>query len=115
MHLLRGYLCDTSLCDVKCHYKRIYFDISHWRRLVKNIGWANQNIGGQKMVKSDKCMGISQLLGGTCPGCPPKSVPMTSVNKIMHSKLKALLVICPRAHVEPANRCLLIDNRWHGC
>src|SRR6218665_2941277 len=46
----------------------------HWRRLVKNIGWANQNIGGQKVVKSDKCMGVSQLLGGTCPGCPPKSV-----------------------------------------
>jgi len=41
-------------------------------RLVKNIGWANQNIGGQKVVKSDKCMGVSQLLGGMCPGCPPK-------------------------------------------
>ena len=36
----------------------------HWRRLVKNIGWTNQNIGGgQKVVKSDKCMGVSQLLG----------------------------------------------------
>jgi len=23
------------------------------------------------MVKSDKCMGVSQLLGGMCPGCPP--------------------------------------------
>jgi len=23
----------------------------HCRRLVKNIGWANQNIGGQKVVK----------------------------------------------------------------
>jgi len=33
---------------------------------------ANQNIGGQKVVKSDKCMGISQLLGGACPGCPTK-------------------------------------------
>jgi len=38
--------------------------------------WANQSIGG-KVVKSDKCMGISKLLGGTCPGCPPpKSTPM---------------------------------------
>ena len=36
---------------------------AHWRRLVKNIEWANQNIGRQKLVKSDKCMGISQLLG----------------------------------------------------
>jgi len=44
----------------------------HWRRLVKNIGWANQNIEGQKVVKSDKCMGVSQLLGG----CPPKFTPM---------------------------------------
>src|SRR6218665_2442844 len=44
----------------------------HWRRLVKNIGWANQNIGGQKVVKCDKCMGISQLLGRHVPGLPPK-------------------------------------------
>jgi len=56
----------------------------HWRRLVKKIGWTNQNIGGQKVVKSDKCMGISQLLGACacsapqvyaygnlCEACPP--------------------------------------------
>ena len=42
----------------------------HWRRLDKNIGWANQNIEGEKVVKIDKCMGDSQLLGDTCPGCP---------------------------------------------
>jgi len=35
----------------------------HWRRIVKNIGSANQNIGGQKVIKSDKCTGVSQLLG----------------------------------------------------
>ena len=36
----------------------------HWRKLVKNIGCANKNyIEGQKVVKSDKCMGDSQLLG----------------------------------------------------
>jgi len=29
------------------------------------------------VLKSDKCMGVSQLLGGTCPGCPTqKSTPM---------------------------------------
>src|SRR6218665_3974115 len=33
----------------------------HWRRLVKNIGWAYQNIGAEG-GKSDKCMGIPQLL-----------------------------------------------------
>ena len=43
---------------------------SHCRRLVKNIGWANPNNGGQKVVKCDKCMGVFQLLGDTCPGCP---------------------------------------------
>src|SRR6218665_2691503 len=49
-------------------------------RIVKNIGWANQNIGVQKVVKSDKCMGVSQLLGGAWPGCiPPKSPPMSEV------------------------------------
>src|SRR6218665_2560757 len=43
----------------------------HWRRLVRNIGCANQNIGRQKVVKSDKYMGVSKLLGGMCPGCHP--------------------------------------------
>src|SRR6218665_336038 len=42
----------------------------HWHRPVKNIGWANQNIGVQKVVESDKCIGISQLLVGACLGCP---------------------------------------------
>jgi len=32
-------------------------------------------LGGQKVVKSDKCMGDSQLLGHV-PGLPPKSTPM---------------------------------------
>jgi len=51
--------------------------LAHWHRRVKNIGWANQNIGGQKVVKSDKCMGISQLLGVHVPELPPpKSMPM---------------------------------------
>jgi len=50
----------------------------HWRRLVKNILWANQNIGcanqnigEKKVLKSYKCMGVSQLLGHV-PGLPPK-------------------------------------------
>src|SRR6218665_248870 len=41
---------------------------THWRILVKNIEWANQNIGGgQKVVKSNKCMGVSQLLESKAP------------------------------------------------
>src|SRR6218665_3162338 len=49
----------------------------HRRRLVKNIRWANQNIGEQRVIKdfyhpllpqyfgfikSEKCMGVSQFL-----------------------------------------------------
>jgi len=53
------------------------FSSLHWHRLVKNIGWASQTIGGQKVVKSNKCMGVSQLLRGHVPGLPPqKSTPM---------------------------------------
>jgi len=40
-----------------------------WHRFVKNIGWANQNIGG-KVVKSDKCMGVSQLLAARARAAP---------------------------------------------
>src|SRR6218665_730991 len=50
--------------------------LMQWRRLVQNIRWANQTIGGIRELKSDKYMSVSQLLGGTCSGCPPKSTPM---------------------------------------
>jgi len=43
---------------------------NQWRRLVKNIGWANQNIGEQKVVKSNKYMGVSQLLGARAQAAP---------------------------------------------
>jgi len=33
-------------------------------------------LGGQKVVKSDKCMGVSQLLGARARAAPPKSTPM---------------------------------------
>ena len=58
----------------------------HWLRLVKNIGWANQNIGGQKVVKSDKCMGILNYWKGHMPGLPPKSTPMVSIEYINRAK-----------------------------
>ena len=44
--------------------------------LVRIIECKNLNFEGHKVVKGDKCMGVSQLLGSTCPGCPPKSTPM---------------------------------------
>ena len=42
-------------------------------RLVTNIGRANPNIGGgsQNVVKSDKCMGDSQILGAPSPKSTP--------------------------------------------
>src|SRR6218665_3616275 len=68
--LIKAELLMQMNFDMDCQsFSKIIKD-RHWRRLVKNIGWANQNIGVQKAVKSDKCMGISRLLGGTCPGCP---------------------------------------------
>src|SRR6218665_1937873 len=51
-----------------CDHPFMICNHSHWRRLVKNIRWANQNIGGgQKVVKSD--------YWGHVPGVPPKSTP----------------------------------------
>jgi len=50
----------------------------HWHRLVKILGGPTKILGGQKVGKRDKCMGVSQLLGGMCPGCPPKVYEMLS-------------------------------------
>ena len=44
---------------------------NHWRRLVKNIGRANSNVGEKNVIK------ISQMLGTrAAPRLPPKSTPM---------------------------------------
>src|SRR6218665_3367948 len=46
--------------------------VLHWRRkLSKILGGQTKILGGRRW-KSDKCMGVSQLLGCACPGCPPK-------------------------------------------
>ena len=42
--------------------------------LSKIFGGKTRILG--KVGKGDKCMGVSQLLGDTCPGFPPKSTPM---------------------------------------
>jgi len=35
---------------------------------------------GENVVKTDKCMGVSQVLWGASLGCPPpKSTPMISI------------------------------------
>src|SRR6218665_352296 len=55
------------------HVVSIY---NHWRRLVKNIGRANQ-----KVVLLVNAWEFVNYWGSSCPGCPPKSTPMF----IMHS------------------------------
>jgi len=37
-------------------------DLSQILRAIPNLG--------ENVVKTDKCMGVSQLLGGARPGCP---------------------------------------------
>jgi len=45
--------------------------------LSKILGGQTKILWEQKVAKSDKCTGVSQLLwGGTCLGCPPKSTPI---------------------------------------
>ena len=40
--------------------------------LSKILGGQTKILEGLKVVKSDKCIGVSQLLGGTCLGCSPQ-------------------------------------------
>src|SRR6218665_3064051 len=56
-----------------CAYVCLY-----WRRLVKNIGWAKQNIGG-KGGKIDKCMVI---IGGHVPGLAPQSLRLCTLVRV---------------------------------
>jgi len=37
---------DGSILKVVVYWSNVQQQV-HWRRLVKNIGWANQNIGGK--------------------------------------------------------------------
>ena len=60
---------------------RLVAQIFHLRvnLLSKILGREQTKLLGGKVAITDEYMGISQLLGGrdTCPGCPPKSIPMT--------------------------------------
>src|SRR6218665_1094884 len=70
--------------------------MKHWRRFVKNIGWAKKNFGRKiNVVKSDKCKGISQLLVGTCPGFPPKCLRLC---KLPMKRL--IIVMCARCLIK---------------
>jgi len=46
--------------------------------LSKILGGQTKILWGQKVLKGDKCMSVSQLLGmGHVPGLPQKATPMT--------------------------------------
>src|SRR6218665_893559 len=47
----------------------------HWRRLVKTIGTGKPKYWEQGVAITG-IIGVSQLLEGTCLGCPPKSTSM---------------------------------------
>ena len=42
----------------------------------KILGGQTKILRGQKVVKSDKCMGVSQSFGARARAAPPKSTPM---------------------------------------
>ena len=69
----------------------------HCRRLLKNIGWTNQNSGWQKVVKSEKCMGDSQLLGVHARAAP-YSLRLWSMARLLNAGYGPLL-----AHLVFAN------------
>ena len=48
----------------------------HWRKFVKNIGWANQNIGGQKVVKVIDAWAFINYWGAHALAALPKPTPM---------------------------------------
>src|SRR6218665_2146122 len=58
--------------------------------LLKILGGKTKILEGQKMVKSDKCMGLSQLLGGTCPGCPSLSLRLLLLVLCLLGRFKCL-------------------------
>jgi len=60
--------CTCNATRTAAKKKKSICNTNHWRRLVQNMGWTNQNIEGQNMVESDKCMVVSQLMGITCTG-----------------------------------------------
>jgi len=45
---------------------------------IKNafLGEKPKYLGGNRNAITDENIGVSKLLGGMCPGCPPKSTPM---------------------------------------
>ena len=51
--------------------------------LSKTLG-GNQNIEEQRVEKTDETIGVSQLLGVTCPGCPPPIVYAYGSYLILH-------------------------------
>ena len=56
--------------------------------LVKNIGCASQNIGGQKVLKSDKCMAFLNYWGQV-PWLPPNVYAYVLIQRVIEVKLRS--------------------------
>src|SRR6218665_2237678 len=67
---------------------RIYIHAYTGVDLSKILGGQTKILGGQKVIKSDKCMVDSQLLEGTCPGCHQTS---QSLRLCMHTHIHTYL------------------------
>jgi len=66
---------------------------------------------GQRMVIIDESIGISQLFGGTCPGCPPKSMPVRSEVDAPEQKQLRASHCSEKSHNSVFVRCH--DDRSH--
>ena len=54
---------------------------------MSKILGANPNFGGQNVVKTNKCMGVSQFFGERTPGLPPKSTPMIQTSELENRRV----------------------------
>ena len=94
-----------------------------WSLGVRSLSWS---LGVRSLltslVKSDKCMGVSQLFGSTCPGSPPKSTPMrlTSTNIVLTAPSRPYLRVRGE-RVQPLKlfrscykslKCITICSKW---
>lgn len=70
---------DKNMFGSEADVSEFRYNNVHWRRLVKNYWVGKKKYWGEKVVKGDKCMGDSKLLGARVQAGPPKSTPMIIV------------------------------------
>jgi len=68
----------------RCYQTRTFIDTVTGVDLSKILD-GQFKILGEKVVKTDKCMVVSQLLGACARAAPPKSMPMDTINSHLKS------------------------------